>query len=191
MLGLIARGPVAWVGVGATSLCVTFNFLSRPLHWPGRGPPVLFSQLMRWRTQVEWRAQSGGCQCVKGCWLCGGGLAPPIQEVDCVVVVGNVIDVIILDYWHLWTSGGLPVVGQNFLENGPPWGAGWCCYGWSAPPFRPSFHSIKCTLPALAATPLKQTWFNESCFTSWMWFTRAPPPISLVLHFKFTFYSTW
>ena len=28
--------------------------LPRPLHWPGR---VQFSQLMRWRTQVEWRAQ--------------------------------------------------------------------------------------------------------------------------------------
>ena len=48
--------------------------------------------------------------------MCGGGLAPPTQEVDLVVVVGvwwNVIDVIVyllvavLYYWHcLWISGG-------------------------------------------------------------------------------------
>ena len=45
---------------------------------------------MRLRTQVEWQAQSGrmrGCQCVKGCWLCGGGFAPATQEVGCVVEV--------------------------------------------------------------------------------------------------------
>ena len=29
------------------------------------------------------------------------------------------VDQAILYYWHcLWTSGGLPVVGGNFLENG-------------------------------------------------------------------------
>ena len=51
--------------------------LSRPFHWHGKGPPVLF-------TEVE---DPGGMvyQCVKGCWLCGGGLAPPTQEVGCVV----------------------------------------------------------------------------------------------------------
>ena len=99
----LLAGPV-WVGV---CVCVRARGLSwhdlwpftTPLHWPGRGSPVLFSQLMRWRTQVEWQAQSGwrGFQCVEGCWLCGGGLAPPTQEVHCVVVVGvwwNVIDVI-------------------------------------------------------------------------------------------------
>ena len=62
-------GPVdvVRVGVRVPSLGKTFDLLSRPLHWPGRGPPVLFSQLMRWSTQVELRAQSGGFQGVKGC----------------------------------------------------------------------------------------------------------------------------
>ena len=69
----LLAGPVdvAWVGAGALSLCVTFDLLSHPLHWPGR---VLFSQLMRLRIQVECQAQSGwrrGFQYVKDCWLCG------------------------------------------------------------------------------------------------------------------------
>ena len=72
---------------------------SRPLHWPGRG-----------LTQVEWWAQSGwrrGYQCVKS-WLCGGGLAPPTQEMGCVVVMGNCAFQAVLYYWHfLWTSGVL------------------------------------------------------------------------------------
>ena len=58
-----------------------------------------------------------GVQCVK---LCGGGL---VQEVGCVVVVGDILVCLLVltrYYWHcLWTSGGLPVVGGNFLENGP------------------------------------------------------------------------
>ena len=81
---------------------------------------------------------------------------------------------------------GLPVVGQNFLENGPPWGTGWCCCRRVlVAPFRPSFRSIeyiKCTLPD---TPLQWTWLNESSwlsFTSWMLVICAPSPISLVLH---------
>ena len=48
-----------------------------------------------------------------------------MQEVGCVVVVGNVVDVIVgvvqavLHYWHcLWTSGGLLMVGQNILRMG-------------------------------------------------------------------------
>ena len=72
-----------------------------PLHWPGRDLPVQFSQLMRCRTQVEWRVQSGwrrGCKRLLNVWVCGGGFAPPTQEVDCVVVVRmwwNVIDIIV------------------------------------------------------------------------------------------------
>ena len=50
------------------------------------------------------------------------------------------------------------------------------------PPFQSTFWSIdyiKCTLLALAATSLEQTWLNESgwvSFTSWMyfmWYTRS------------------
>ena len=82
---------VAWVGVGAPYPGVTFDLLPRPLPWPGRSPSVLFSQLMRWRTLVEWRARRRGHQCVKGCWLCGGWLAPPTNEVGCVGVWWDII----------------------------------------------------------------------------------------------------
>ena len=91
-----------------------------------------------------------------------------MQEVDCVVVEEvwwNVIDVIVnlLVLTRLCCTigivcGRLPVVGQNFLENGR---MVWCCCGCVlAPPFWPSFRSIehiKCTLLALAATPLQWT----------------------------------
>ena len=62
-----------------------------------------------------------------------------------------------------------------------------------APPFRPSFRSIeyiKCTLPALAGTPLQRTWLNESScvsFTlsmSFMWFTRSFVLLLLVSYHK-------
>ena len=58
---------------------------------------------MRWRTQVEWRAQLKGCHFVR---LCGGGFVPPTQE---VVVVGVVIDVIVclLVLSKLWCTIGI------------------------------------------------------------------------------------
>ena len=92
---------------------------------------------------MEWRAQA-----VKG------GFAPPMQEVACVVVVEvwwNVIVSfgVVLYYWHC--SGGLPVVGQNFLEIIEV--LLWVCSGPSQPSFR-SIEYIKCTLPA---TPLQRT----------------------------------
>ena len=58
--------------------------------------------------------------------LCGGGLAPPTQEVGSVVVVGvwwNVIVclLVLTRLCHtISTVCGLPVVSQNFLENEPP-----------------------------------------------------------------------
>ena len=101
--------------------------------WPGRGLPVRFRQLMRWRTQVEWSGWRRGCQCVKGFWICsthvGSGLC------GCGGVWWNVIDVIVclLMLTRLCcTSGvvcGLPVVSQKFLENGGPLSTGWCCCG--------------------------------------------------------------
>ena len=69
---------------------VPHRIWSWPLPCPfhgGRNLPSQFSQLM---TQMEWRAHSGqsrGCQHVKSCWLCGGGVAPPMQKVGCVIVV--------------------------------------------------------------------------------------------------------
>ena len=67
---------------------------------------------------------------MKGCWrwtrsthagngLCGssGGVVECHRH-HCVPFG---VDQAVLYYWHcLWTSGGLPVVGGNFLENGPP-----------------------------------------------------------------------
>ena len=85
-----------------------------PLHWPGRS---LQSQLMRLRTQVELWAHSSwrrGCQCVKDQWLCGGGVAPPMQEVGCIIVwvvwwngIDGIVCILVLSKWHcLWTPGG-------------------------------------------------------------------------------------
>ena len=59
------------------------------------------------------------------------GFAPPMQEVGCVGVVEchcvpfgcAVQSALFVDF------GGLLVVGQNFLENGHPWGTGWYCRG--------------------------------------------------------------
>ena len=61
------------------------------------------------------------------------------------VSVWNVVDCVLLHprrkwvVWLWWGCGGmglcctigigLPVVSQNFSENGPPWGTGWCCCG--------------------------------------------------------------
>ena len=72
----------------APSLIMTFDLLPRPLHWPGRGPPVKV------------------------------GLAPPRKM--CVVVVGDVIVCHLLLTRLCCIVCGLPVVGQNLLENGPP-----------------------------------------------------------------------
>ena len=136
------------------------------LHWPDRGPPVLFSQLMKWRTHVEWRAQPGGrrgCQCVKGCWLFGGGLAPPMQEVGCVEDVINVI-VCLLVLTRLcstigiadfrWASSGR----SKFLGEGLPWGTGWYCCGCVLAPSGP----VSGPLSMLAATPcdwMRVVWY--------------------------------
>ena len=110
--------------------------------------------LVEWRAQSDWKRS---CQCVKGCWLCGGGLAPPTQEVGCVVVVIDVIVcLLVLTRLCCTTVCGLPEA--KFLRE---W-TWWCCGCVLAPP-------IKCTLPALAATPLQ---WNESGWLS---------PISLVL----------
>ena len=122
--------------------------------WGGRvcdlWPPSVARSLLSWgwRTLVEWRAQFGwrkGCVC----WLCGGGFAPPTQEVGCVMdVVCLLVGCIVL------VSSGR----SKFL--GHVWGTGWLCYGCIlSPPFRPT-EFIKGTLPALAATSLQWTWLN-------------------------------
>ena len=140
--------------VAQMALGVTFDLLPRPLHWPGGGPPVLFSQLMRWRTQVEWRAQSFIVWKIVDC-----------VEVDLLHPHKKWVVLTSLCAFWCWPGCGivcgLSVVGRNFLENGPPWGTGWCsCGRVLAPPFRTSFRYIKCTLTALAATPLQRTWLN-------------------------------
>ena len=62
-------------------------------------------------------------------------------------------------YFNWDWSGGDPVTSQHLIENGGPWGTGWCCLGRGlVPPFwlgLRSIEKIKWILPALAATPLR------------------------------------
>ena len=112
--------------------------LPRPLHWPGRGLSV-------WVGQEDRGRMARVCQCVKGCWLCGGGIFPPTQEVGCVVVVVEC-------HWRhcvcLCCTVGILLVGasggrSNFLGEWASLRNRWCCCGCVlAPPFRPSFRSI-------------------------------------------------
>ena len=148
----IARRPC---GVGTPSLGMTYDLLSRPLHWRPSSP-VNEVEDPGGMAGTVWRLS-------KCCWLCGGGLSPPMQEVGrhCVPLV------LIRLCSTIGIVCGLPVVSRNFLESGPPWGC-----------FRPSIEYIKCTLPALTATPLQRTWLNESGWLpylrmSFMWFTRS------------------
>ena len=117
--------------------------LTTPLHWPGGGPVQSLNE-------VRWHSLAVG----EVCWLCGSGLAPPTQEVVCVVVVGVWWNVM-LYYWHcLWTSSGrLKFLGER---------ASCCCGRALAPPSFRFIGYIKCTLLALAAIPLQRTWLNES-----------------------------
>ena len=105
------------------------------------------------------------------CWLCGGGFAPPTQEVDCVVVVGvwwNVI-VCLLVLTRLYCTIGIVcglLVGfrqsvkiswwMGILEEQDGAVVG---VFWPRPASGP-LSIIKCTLPALAVTLLQRTWLN-------------------------------
>ena len=116
-------------------------------HAPSIG---LFSQLMRWKTQVQWWAQSGWRRGVKGCWLCGGGLAPPSQEVGGGVVVGNVIVCLLVLTGLLFVD----FRRRTLLENGPQQDGGVVGVFCLSLSFR-SIEYVKCILPALA---LQRTW---------------------------------
>ena len=126
---------------------------------------------------VDGRHIRRGCQCVKGCWLCGGGFLPRTQEVGCVVVVGCG-RMSLMSLCAFWCCSGCAVLvalltfSGRFMENGCPWETGLCFCGCVlAPPFWSSFRSIqcnKCTLLALTATPLLRTCLNES---GWVSFT--------------------
>ena len=108
--------------------------------------------------EMERQAHSGRDQFVRGLWLCGSGVAPPTQEVGCVTVMWNVEEVMVCPSVLsrlCCNSGivcGLPVVCQNFLENGHPWATEWCCCGCvlahSSWPNFLSIEDIKCTLQA-------------------------------------------
>ena len=71
---------------------------------------------------------------------------------------------VVLYYWHcLWTSSGRP----NFLDNGPPWGTGWCCCGRPLPSGPASSPlSILNASGSSCHTPAADV--IESSFTSWM-----------------------
>ena len=128
----------------------------------GQRPSTMVQSINEVEDQVEWRAQSG--------WRrgCGGGFALPTQEVGCVVVVG---------VWWLTSLCPFRLCCTIGIVCGLPWVdlGEWASLrnrtvlvvwpGCLATPLQPSFRSIeyiKCTLPALAATPLLWTWLNES-----------------------------
>ena len=142
-----------------------------PPPWQGRSQ---FSQFMSSRTQIECWAHSAGAvsaymyklvHCVEVVLLhpyrkqvvslwwgkveCRGSHGVPFSVVEAGVVIVTLFR---------WASN---VVIQNFLGNGQLWATGWCCCGSIlAPPFQPGFRLIvyvKCTLPALAATPQQWT----------------------------------
>ena len=53
--------------------------------------------------------------------MCGGAVSSPTQEVDCVIVMRvwwNAVDVIQCCQGCIVIVCGLPVVAQNFLQNG-------------------------------------------------------------------------
>ena len=93
-------------------------------------------QLMRQTTAVDSSWQQ---ECVLWAWLCGCGVAPPIQEMrsaigavewPCAMCVhcGDV-DAVCLLWDGLRASGGLPGVSWYLSENWCPWGTGCCIVG--------------------------------------------------------------
>ena len=88
----------------------------RPLHWPGRGQAQSVNEVEDPGVIAWLEERLSVCERLWIVWV-----APPTQEVGCVIVMGvwwNVLVCAVLYYWHcLQTS---PVVGGNFLENGPP-----------------------------------------------------------------------
>ena len=114
-------------GVGAPSLDMTFvPCHAPPLAWQRPSSPVqsvnevedpggmVGTVWLEERMSVCERLLIGICtQVVWLWWGCGG------MSLTSFVPFGVVQAV--LYCWHcLWTSGGLPVVGQNFLGNGHP-----------------------------------------------------------------------
>ena len=112
----------------APSLDVTFDLSLRPLHWPGRDSPVLFSQLRTW---VELRRGFHVCERLLIVWI-----APPTQEVGCVVVVECHRLGVLYDFWS--------------ASSGCSWRMGLRrCGRVLVPPFWPSFRSIEYALAAV------------------------------------------
>ena len=114
--------------------------------------------------------RGGRTQSVKGCWLCGGGLALPTQEVGCVGVCHCVGFVCALPV-GFWLSVEIS------WRMGPLEEQACSCPSLPAQ----SIEYIKCTFPA---TPLQWTWLwlvNFYLFHVVYKVICAPQPISLVL----------
>ena len=91
--------------------------------WPEEGLSVCEMWLTMWRKCCSTHTGSGLCYCD--------------------------VEVMVCPLHYLWTSGGLPVVSQNFLGNGyPGWYSCGCVLTWPGL----AHHYVKCTLPALAAS---------------------------------------
>ena len=104
--------------------------------------------------------------------MCGGGLAPPTQEVG-----RNVIVCAVLYYWHcLWTSGG------NILENGPGAVVGMF-------PSGPASGPLNILNAHFRPHPCREWLVIFYLFHVVHKVICAPPPISLVLPLKIQFCS--
>ena len=139
--------------------------LSRPLHWPG--------SLVQSVNEVgEWRAWSGWmrsclherllrwiCLIHAASGLCGGGVCGGISLTSlwcCPDCSGIVYGPPVSFRWSVKMSWRMGILEE---QDGAAVGLFW---------FRPASGPLctKYTLPALAATPLQQTWLNESCWVS-------------------------
>lgn len=111
--------------------------------------------------------------CMKGGWLCGGGVALLCMHAVNVIVwaewwkgICGVVEAVWLKWHCLWISGWLPVVCQHFFGNGRAWGTGWgcsvcVCVSWPLPSHLAFGHQ---------STLNKR--FSLSCPTPWLtWIT--------------------
>ena len=125
-LSISGHGGIHVCGVGVSMLQVTFDLYHTPLtlHLPLQ---ILVHQLVGWMVGN----------------MCRGGVAPCTQEVSCVIVLGVwwngteiIVCILVLMLSRLCciSASLLTLVDflwlvKFFIENGCPWGSGWCCPG--------------------------------------------------------------
>ena len=100
---------MVYVGEGVSLILVTFDLYYTPptLTSTNQIAITIGNALSGWRR---------ACVHVKGCLLCAGCVAPPTQEVGCVIVLGVCTDIIVCILMLSWlccasgnVGGELPV----------------------------------------------------------------------------------